>query len=79
MRSSVRSRHPPPEHYDQIVVSEQRMKIDALIEAARNFKPTEEDFKRLAETVKAVDEECAKKEWKPGEYAAWLNKPFSSL
>lgn len=55
------------------------MKIDALIEAARNFKPTEEDFKRLAETVKAVDEECAKKEWKPGEYAAWLNKPFSSL
>jgi hypothetical protein len=55
------------------------MKIDALIEAARKFKPTEEDFKRLEERVKAFDEECAKKGWKPSEYAAWLSKPFSSL
>lgn len=55
------------------------MTVDALIEAARNFKPTEEDFKRLEERMEAAEKEYAKRDWKPGEYTAWLNKPFSSL
>jgi hypothetical protein len=50
-----------------------------LIKAAQAFKPTEEDFKKLNERLEAFDKECAAKDWKPGEYTAWLNKPFSSL
>jgi len=55
------------------------MTVCELIEAAKKFEPTEEDFKRLNERLKKFDEECKAKEWKPGEYQAWLNKPFSSL
>lgn len=55
------------------------MTVCELIEAAKKFEPTEEDFKRLNERMAKFEKECEAKDWKPGEYSTWLNKPFSSL
>jgi hypothetical protein len=55
------------------------MTVCELIEAARKFEPTNEDIAQLMKRAAAFEKEIAAKGWKPGEYHAWLNKPFSSL
>jgi hypothetical protein len=55
------------------------MTVCKLIEAARKFEPTAEDIARMVERSRDFEKKLAEKEWKPGEYQAWLNKSFSSL
>jgi hypothetical protein len=55
------------------------MTRDELLEAARTFKPTEEDFKRMNERMEVFEAECLRNGWKPGEYSGWLARTFSSM